>query len=162
MTTLSISRMATRLPIRSIVQTLHRSSILPALASTNSHRIQAVTTRSLHNEGSDTNTTVKSNLIDEQGYLQFNTLHELVSNATKVYENNPLFGTFTPASNTSQEGTFQWQTYFNFATNVNTCRSLLRQLNVTPHSKVGIISNNRSEWATIAASTYSLNATLVP
>lgn len=33
---------------------------------------------------------------------------------------------------------------------------------VTPYSKVGIISNNRHEWATIAAATYSLNATLVP
>lgn len=33
---------------------------------------------------------------------------------------------------------------------------------VTPHSTVGIISNNRHEWATIAAATYSLNATLVP
>ena len=35
-------------------------------------------------------------------------------------------------------------------------------LGVTPYSKVGIISNNRHEWATIAAATYSLNATLVP
>lgn len=33
---------------------------------------------------------------------------------------------------------------------------------VTPHSTVGIISNNRHEWATVAAATYSLNATLVP
>ena len=30
------------------------------------------------------------------------------------------------------------------------------------YSKVAIISNNRWEWATIAAATYSLNATLVP
>ena len=33
---------------------------------------------------------------------------------------------------------------------------------VTEFSKVGIISNNRWEWATIAAATYSLNATIVP
>ena len=33
---------------------------------------------------------------------------------------------------------------------------------VNQHDKVGIISNNRYEWAMIAAATYSLNATLVP
>ena len=33
---------------------------------------------------------------------------------------------------------------------------------VGEYSKVAIISNNRWEWATIAAATYSLNATLVP
>jgi len=33
---------------------------------------------------------------------------------------------------------------------------------VTEFSKVGIISNNCWEWATIAAATYSLNSTLVP
>ena len=36
------------------------------------------------------------------------------------------------------------------------------QSGVREHSKVGIIANNRWEWATIAAATYSLNATLVP
>jgi len=33
---------------------------------------------------------------------------------------------------------------------------------VMEFSKVGIISNNRWEWATIAAASYSLNATIVP
>ena len=33
-------------------------------------------------------------LVGEDGYLQFETLHELCNNATAVYENNPLFGTF--------------------------------------------------------------------
>lgn len=40
--------------------------------------------------------------------------------------------------------------------------SLILNLGVSPFSKVGIISNNRHEWATIAAATYSLSATLVP
>jgi len=35
-------------------------------------------------------------------------------------------------------------------------------LGVQEYSKVGIIANNRWEWAAIAAATYSLNATLVP
>ena len=46
--------------------------------------------------------------------------------------------------------------------NVALCRPVLKQLRVTPHSKVGIISNNRHEWATIAAASYCLNCALVP
>ena len=36
------------------------------------------------------------------------------------------------------------------------------EIGVKEFSKVGIISNNRWEWAVIASATYSLNATLVP
>ena len=36
------------------------------------------------------------------------------------------------------------------------------QSGIKEYSKVGIIANNRWEWATIAAAAYSLNATLVP
>lgn len=38
----------------------------------------------------------------------------------------------------------------------------MRDLDIKPGSKVGIISNNRWEWATIAAAAYSLNASTVP
>jgi long-chain acyl-CoA synthetase len=41
-------------------------------------------------------------------------------------------------------------------------RSSLSFSGVTEFSKVGIISNNRWEWAAIAAASYSLNATIVP
>ena len=47
------------------------------------------------------------------------------------------------------------------------CRILI-QLNtiviagVVEFSKIGIISNNRWEWAAIASAAYSLNATIVP
>lgn len=45
---------------------------------------------------------------------------------------------------------------------VRQCQTLLLDLGVKPYSKVGIISNNRQEWAIIAAATYSINASLVP
>eukprot|EP00581_Thalassiosira_minuscula_P008068 CAMPEP_0183703644 /NCGR_PEP_ID=MMETSP0737-20130205/1321_1 /TAXON_ID=385413 /ORGANISM="Thalassiosira miniscula, Strain CCMP1093" /LENGTH=699 /DNA_ID=CAMNT_0025930441 /DNA_START=117 /DNA_END=2216 /DNA_ORIENTATION=+ len=127
-------------------------------ANLDTHRFQV--TRSLHDKTRD-------DLHDEDGYLKFDTLHEMITNATKVYERNPLFGTYSAAAaaaaTASQDGTYEWMTYSDFATDVSHCRSVLRdQLGVQPHSKVGIISNNRREWATLAAATYSLNAALVP
>jgi long-chain acyl-CoA synthetase len=46
--------------------------------------------------------------------------------------------------------------------NINKCRTVLKDLGVQEYSKVAIISNNRWEWAAIAAAAYSLNANLVP
>mmetsp|Transcript_20993 Transcript_20993/g.43921 ORF Transcript_20993/g.43921 Transcript_20993/m.43921 type:complete len:607 (-) Transcript_20993:212-2032(-) len=55
---------------------------------------------------------------------------------------------------------------FHTSCHLDSCQScfisLILNLGVSPFSKVGIISNNRHEWATIAAATYSLSATLVP
>ena len=48
------------------------------------------------------------------------------------------------------------------AAKVDQCRAVLHDLDIQPGSKVGIISNNRWEWATIAAAAYSLNASTVP
>ena len=98
-----------------------------------------------------------SGLIDCNGHLQFNTLHELANNATTSYAANPLFGTYQ-----NDTKAFNWMTYQQFSNEITSCRSVLKDLGVRPYSKVGIISNNRHEWATIAAATYSLNATLVP
>lgn len=39
---------------------------------------------------------------------------------------------------------------------------IVRTIGVVEYSKIGIISNNRWEWAAIAAAAYSLNATIVP
>eukprot|EP00804_Cyclotella_cryptica_P013704 CCRYP_016132-RC/>CCRYP_016132-RC protein AED:0.28 eAED:0.28 QI:348/1/1/1/1/1/11/531/685 len=98
-------------------------------------------------------TTAKSSSHNQ--YLDFSTLHSLNVNAVQAYASNPLFGTF-------RRDKFEWMTYEEFGKRVHLCRALLKDVGVTTHSKVGIISNNRHEWATIAAATYSLNATLVP
>mmetsp|Transcript_15704 Transcript_15704/g.28479 ORF Transcript_15704/g.28479 Transcript_15704/m.28479 type:complete len:713 (+) Transcript_15704:214-2352(+) len=158
MTTLvSISRAARRQSMKALMRDRH--PVPAAIALNCSDRFQA--TRSLHNERNDNG---KSSLIDKDGYLQFNTLHEMINNATALYESNPLFGTHatTESSQDGNNNNFHWMTYSQFGNNVAQCRSVLKHLGVQPHSKVGIISNNRHEWATIAAATYSLNATLVP
>lgn len=157
MTTLaSISRVARRQSMKALMR--HRHWIPATIAVNDSNIFQA--TRSLHNESNDNS---KSSLIDKDGFLQFNTLHEMINNATALYGSNPLFGTHaTTESPQDGNNNFQWMTYSQFGTNVAQCRSVLKHLGVQSHSKVGIISNNRHEWATIAAATYSLNATLVP
>ena len=150
MTTLaSISKNAARRqPIKeALVRNLHRHQpkVLPNFATTTN------SLRCLHNDHSNTN----SNLIDKDGYLQFDTLHQMTTNASSAFQNNLLFGTF-------DNGSFNWMTYNDFAKNVTLCRTILKDLGVRPFSKVGIISNNRNEWAVVAAATYSLNAALVP
>lgn len=87
----------------------------------------------------------------------FNTLHELQVNSSLVYSENELFGTYEEES----KG-YNYMTYDEYNQKVNKCRSLLKDLGIEEYSKVAIIANNRWEWATIAAATYSLNATLVP
>ena len=158
MTTLaSISKIAARRQpmVKALVRNLHhrhQPKVLPNIATTTN------SSRYLHNNDSNTN----SNIIDKDGYLQFDTLHQMITNATSAYQNNPLFGTFDNALLKNDNGSFHWMTYDEFAKNVTLCRTILKDLNVRPFSKVGIISNNRQEWAVIAAATYSLNATLVP
>ena len=103
-------------------------------------------------------------LKDDDGYLKFDTLHELAQNASLVYSANPLFGTYhRESSSTKGGGQFDWTTYANFGQDVSLVRSILQnELHITPYTKVGIISNNRHEWAILAAATYSLSAILVP
>ena len=100
-----------------------------------------------------------TSLVDNRGYLKFNTLHEMIHNATLQYKDNPLFGKYHDHDSNQ---TFQWTTYSEFGRMVRQCQALLLDLGVKPYSKVGIISNNRQEWAIIAAATYSINASLVP
>lgn len=96
-------------------------------------------------------------LVDSQGLTIFDTLHELQETSCKVYANNELFGTYNDLL-----GNFEYIKYSEFGQKVDECRAVLKHLGVAPYDKVGIISNNRYEWAMIACATYSLNATLVP
>ena len=79
-------------------------------------------------------------------------------NACEAYGRNPLFGTYD-----AELEEFLWMDYETFGVKVEKTRSVLSdELGVKPMDKVGIISNNRWEWAAVAAATYSMNATLVP
>ena len=81
----------------------------------------------------------------------------MTRNACLLYKDNPLFGTFN-----NNDGAFEWMSYAEFGKKVRQCQSLLLDLGVKPHAKVGIISNNRQEWPIIAAAAYAINATFVP
>ena len=114
----SISRFARRSSRHAKINTLltrnlHPLSTIPAIATTNNSAV-----RSLYNEHVSNNTK-NDNIIDKDGYLQFNTLHEMISNATSAYDIYPLFGTFS-------NSTFNWMTYAEFANNVKLCRSVLK------------------------------------
>lgn len=131
----------------------HAGRRLPRLA-----RFIVSRSRSLRDEPNRSiSKAANQTLIDDRGYIQFETLHEMTRNATLLYKDNPLFGTYN-----SNSGSFHWTTYADFGRKVSQCTSLLLDLGVKPYSRVGIISNNREEWPIIAAATYSLNATFVP
>jgi len=99
-------------------------------------------------------------IFDERNFLKFETLHELQVNASIAFAENNLFGTYVKKE--GSDAAFEWINFRNYGELVNQCRAVLKNLGVQEFSKVGIISNNCTEWATIASATYSLNATFVP
>jgi len=101
-----------------------------------------------------------NDVFNERNLLKFETLHELQVNASIAFAENKLFGTYVKKE--GSDATFEWINYKDYDELVNQCRSVLKNLGVQEFSKVGIISNNCLEWATIAQAAYSLNATLVP
>jgi len=101
-------------------------------------------------------------IFNENNLLQYQTLHELQKHATEAYASNHLFGSFVTGKEGAADGEFNWMTYKEWGDTVDRCRVVLSDLGVEEYSKVGVISNNRWEWATIAAAAYSLNATMVP
>ena len=107
-----------------------------------------------------THTAAADSLVDERGHLHFNTLHEMITNSTARHRDRDLFGTHRTSHD--WDGAFEWTTYGDFGRRVALCRTALKDIGVTQYSKVGVISNNREEWATTAAAIYSLNATMVP
>ncbi|KAG7374459.1 long-chain-fatty-acid-CoA ligase [Nitzschia inconspicua] len=96
-------------------------------------------------------------LIDSQGLTLFDTLHELQETSCTVFADNELFGTYNDKS-----GKFEYLSYKEFGQKVDECRAVLKHLGVAPYDKIGVISNNRYEWAMIACAAYSLSSTLVP
>jgi len=99
----------------------------------------------------------RAGIIDDHGMVVFDTLHELQVHSSILYSDNELFGTFD-----NETKSYLYMTYAEYRTKVNQCRALLKDLGVQEYGKVAIISNNRWEWATIAAAAYSLNAAVTP
>ena len=86
---------------------------------------------------------------------KFDTLVDVFDSATARYRDRPLFGE-------KRNGTWNWMTFAEFARDVADVRGGFAALGVNEKDRVGIIANNRSEWAIAAYATYGRNAAYVP
>ena len=87
--------------------------------------------------------------------MEFTNLVAMQMACCKRYANNPLFGT-------KRDGHYHWISYAEFASQVDQCRLGLQQLGIQPGDVIGIISNNRTEWAAIAYAAVGLGAMFAP
>jgi hypothetical protein len=62
-------------------------------------------------------------VLDEKGFIDFSTLHELQEAACQVYSKNDLFGTHSSLSER-----FEYLSYGDYGTMVRRCRGLLQDL----------------------------------
>ncbi|HEU5076851.1 MAG TPA: AMP-binding protein, partial [Polyangiaceae bacterium] len=86
----------------------------------------------------------------------FETLSQLLEQSAREFKDNDLFGTKQP------DGSWTWLSYGNFAQLVAQCRTGLRALGVGVGDRVGIVADNRVEWATAAFASYGIGAQFVP
>lgn len=113
---------ATRLLCRNMSSASARSYTIAATKCRPQSLQQSINTISFP-KGGGSNEPVESqmSLFHENGFLKFDTLHELTKNASKAFQNNSLFGTF-------DEDNFKWMTYKEFGEKVRQCRSVLKDL----------------------------------
>src|SRR5215207_7624227 len=83
------------------------------------------------------------------------TLVDLLERSLAHHADRPLFLT-------RQEGSWREMSYRAFGVLVDEVRGGLAALGVSAGDRVGIIANNRIEWAAIAYACYGLGAALVP
>ncbi|MBI4953288.1 MAG: long-chain fatty acid--CoA ligase [Myxococcales bacterium] len=86
---------------------------------------------------------------------KFENLVDLWEKSCEKFAENELFGT-------KSSGAWTWITYGEFKKLVDDLRGGLAGLGVAAGDKVGIVSNNRVEWAVAAYATYGLGASFVP
>jgi len=107
----------------------------------------------------DTKGLQERGILDEGELVKFDTLHSMQVNACIAFGDNDLFGTYAEKE---EGGEFEWMSFQEWGTSIHKCREVLKDIGVEQYSKIGIISNNRWEWATIASASFSLNAAVVP
>ena len=86
---------------------------------------------------------------------KFDSLVDLFEKSCEKFAGNELFGE-------KHDGTWQWITYGEFKSLVDRFRGGLAGLGVGEGDRVGIVANNRVEWAVAAYATYGLGAQFVP
>jgi len=140
---------------------------LPASAASSQHASQFFLST---DTTSNSTTLTREDVMDSQGLLQFKTLHEMNHYASIAFRENPLFGTYRAPvveenvvkDQKEGKGSFEWMTYGEYGEMVDRCRTVLKDIGIGEHDKIGLISNNRWEWAALASAAYSLNAAIVP
>ena len=65
-------------------------------------------------------------LYDDRNLLKFKTLHELQTNASIAFADNPLFGKYI--KNEGEDPKFEYMSYSEYGDSVDTCRALLTNL----------------------------------
>ncbi len=86
---------------------------------------------------------------------EFKNLVDLWERSCKEFADRELFGT-------KKDGRWEWITYAEFKTLVDHFRGGLASLGIGAGDKVGIVSDNRVEWAVACYATYGLRAEFVP
>ena len=89
-------------------------------------------------------------------YAKPDNLVDLFEEAAAKNAHRPLFGV------KNGSGEYQWGTYHDVAVRIDAVRAGLKKLGVGPGDAVGLIANNRVEWAIAAFATYGLRARFVP
>lgn len=83
-------------------------------------------------------------------------LVEMFESALINHGDRPFFGT------PDEKGEYTWETYSDIGLRINNLRSGLRIHGIVKGDAVGVIANNRSEWAIAAFATFGLKAFFVP
>ena len=90
-------------------------------------------------------------------YKKPDNLVDLFENAIEKYPNNKLFG----KKNKAKDG-YDWVTYQEIGKKVDNLRGALAKLGLKKGEAVGIIANNRPEWAISAFATYGCGGRFIP
>ena len=83
-------------------------------------------------------------------------LVSLIEDSIEKFGDNPLFGAKNAA------GQYEWVTYADVGRRVDHLRGGLARLGIGKDDAVGIIANNRTEWAICAFAAYGLGARYIP
>lgn len=89
-------------------------------------------------------------------YEKPDNLVDLFEDAVADFADNDLFGT------KQEDGAYTWVTYADVGRRVDDLRAGLSKLGITKGDAVGLIANNRTEWAIAAFASYGLGARFVP
>ena len=90
-------------------------------------------------------------------FYDFTNINNLFEGALKAYPRNPAFGTYD-----RHLARYDWMTFEDFGEDVSRLRRVLKNHNVGFDDKVGIIANNRVEWAMTKYATVGVGAQIVP